>query len=82
VPYELTLVGHQMLVGDTPFYSETLTGTYGNIMNHETSLVFPGEEDGDGEEADRLSPAARVCWSWELPPSCWPVDDFETTGAS
>ena len=33
----------QMLVGDTPFYAETLTGTYGNIMNHETSLVFPDD---------------------------------------
>lgn len=42
----------QMLVGDTPFYAETLLSTYGNIMNYETSLQFP--EDCD------ISDAAKV----------------------
>jgi hypothetical protein len=34
-----------MLVGQTPFYSETLTGTYGKIMAFKTSLVFPDPDD-------------------------------------
>ena len=34
-----------MLVGETPFYSETLVGTYTNIMRHDKSLRFPDPED-------------------------------------
>lgn len=32
---------YEMLVGETPFYSETLVGTYSKIMDHEDSLQFP-----------------------------------------
>jgi len=30
-------------VGDTPFYADSLVGTYGKIMDHKNSLSFPGE---------------------------------------
>jgi len=30
-------------VGDTPFYADSLVGTYGRIMDHRNSLAFPRE---------------------------------------
>jgi serine/threonine protein kinase len=39
--WSVGIVVYEMLVGSTPFYEESLVGTYGNIMDHENSLKFP-----------------------------------------
>lgn len=31
--------------GDTPFYADSLVGTYSKIMNHKNSLTFPDDND-------------------------------------
>ncbi|XP_058794341.1 rho-associated protein kinase 1 isoform X2 [Phymastichus coffea] len=42
---------YEMLVGDTPFYADSLVGTYSKIMDFRNSLHFPQEVD--------ISPSAK-----------------------
>lgn len=34
-----------LFLGDTPFYADSLVGTYSKIMNHKNSLTFPDDND-------------------------------------
>lgn len=45
--WSLGVCMYEMLVGETPFYSETLVGTYSKIMDHENTLQFPDDETLD-----------------------------------
>ena len=37
------------VIGDTPFYADSLIGTYGKIMDHKNSLKFPEDMDLSSE---------------------------------
>ncbi|CAG9768355.1 unnamed protein product [Ceutorhynchus assimilis] len=40
---------YEMLVGETPFYADSLLGTYNKIMYHESNLIFPDEVEISNE---------------------------------
>ncbi|XP_074541299.1 rho-associated protein kinase 2-like [Halichoeres trimaculatus] len=45
---------YELFVGETPFYAESLVGTYGKIMNHQNSLVFPDDVEMSRDAKDLI----------------------------
>ncbi|XP_051732135.1 rho-associated protein kinase 2-like isoform X2 [Ctenopharyngodon idella] len=45
---------YELLVGDTPFYAESLVGTYGKIMDHKNRLTFPDDIELSKEAKDLI----------------------------
>lgn len=41
----MALVCLVLCTGDTPFYADSLVGTYSKIMNHKNALTFPDDSD-------------------------------------
>ncbi|XP_063757911.1 rho-associated protein kinase 2-like isoform X4 [Eleginops maclovinus] len=52
--WSVGIVIYELLVGDTPFYTESLIGTYGKIMNHKNSLVFPEDAEMSQDARDLI----------------------------
>ncbi|XP_014060086.2 rho-associated protein kinase 2 isoform X1 [Salmo salar] len=44
----------EMLVGDTPFYAESLVGTYGKIIDHKNNLNFPDDVQMSNDAKDLI----------------------------
>ncbi|MFT7813340.1 rho-associated protein kinase 2 isoform X2 [Arapaima gigas] len=44
----------EMLVGDTPFYADSLVGTYSKIMDHKNSLNFPDDVEISKDAKDLI----------------------------
>lgn len=40
---------YEMMVGDTPFYADSLVGTYGKIMDHKDTLDYPEDVEISNE---------------------------------
>ncbi|XP_028460657.1 rho-associated protein kinase 2 isoform X4 [Perca flavescens] len=45
---------YELLVGETPFYAESLVGTYGKIMNHKNTLIFPDDVEMSQDAKDLI----------------------------
>lgn len=79
--WSLGVCMYEMLVGETPFYSETLVGTYGQIMDHEEALHFPDDGEDDGEEITMSENAKdlikKLCCNAEIRLGRGGINDFK-----
>lgn len=67
LPIHLTILTIILLLswaGDTPFYAESLVGTYGKIMDHKNRLTFPDDMELS-KEAKHLI-CAFLTDRWEI----------------
>ncbi|XP_059897426.1 rho-associated protein kinase 2-like isoform X1 [Gadus macrocephalus] len=53
--WSVGVVIYEMLVGETPFYAESLVGTYGKIMDHKNSLRFPEDVEMSRDVRDLIN---------------------------
>lgn len=49
-------ISHRLLfsTGETPFYAESLVGTYGKIMNYNNTLIFPDDVEMSQDAKDLI----------------------------
>ncbi|KAJ3325912.1 Rho-associated protein kinase 2 [Boothiomyces sp. JEL0866] len=53
--WSIGIILYEMLCDEVPFYSESLAGTYGRIMNHEKYFAFPDDVELSDTVKDLIS---------------------------
>ncbi|KAJ3277142.1 hypothetical protein HDV01_000194 [Terramyces sp. JEL0728] len=53
--WSIGIILYEMLCDEVPFYSESLAGTYGRIMNHEKHFAFPDDAELSDTAKDLIS---------------------------
>merc|ERR1712110_1239848 len=68
--WSVGVVLYEMLFGETPFYAESLVGTYGKIMDHKNALEFPDDVQISKE-------AQHIIRSFQIEPVDWVIKVFK-----
>jgi serine/threonine protein kinase len=53
--WSVGIILYELLCDEVPFYSESLVGTYGKIMNHEDNFAFPDDVELSEEAKDLIT---------------------------
>jgi serine/threonine protein kinase len=53
--WSIGIILYELLCDEVPFYSESLVGTYGKIMNHEDNFAFPDDVELSKEAKDLIT---------------------------